>query len=154
MNKPCSWLKSDRRRLLCHNNLLQPHRLLNGRHQNPCQIRITPNHPVFVMLRLLVQDLPKQFMMIPFLHSPVLQFHPVLHHRNKLVNPTVTTNFTTTTQATAVCSSTWVTSTPVSGCTKCAEKSRTNRSLKKSNCRLRRKVNELKQDIKLLKTVS
>ena len=34
------------------------------------------------------------------------------------------------------------------GCTKCAEKSRTNRSLK------RRKVNELKQDIKLLKTVS
>ena len=55
------------------------------------------------------------------------------------VNPTVTTNFTTTTQATVVCSSTW---------------SRTNRSLKKSNRRLRRKVNELKQDIKLLKTVS
>ena len=70
------------------------------------------------------------------------------------VNPTVTTNFTTTTQATAVCNSTWVTSTPVSGCTKCVEKSRTNRSLKKSNRRLRRKVNELKQDIKLLKTVS
>ena len=70
------------------------------------------------------------------------------------VNPTITTNFTTTTQATAVCSSTWVTSTPVSGCKKCAEKSRTNRSLKKSNRRLKRKVNELKQDIKLLKTVS
>ena len=66
------------------------------------------------------------------------------------VNPTVTTNFTT--QATTVCSSMQVTSTPVSGCTKCAEKSRTNRSLKKSNCCLRRKVNELKEDIKLLKT--
>ena len=70
------------------------------------------------------------------------------------VNPTVTTNFTTTTQATTVCRSTWVTSTPVSGCLKCVEKSRTNRSLKKSNRHLRRKVNELKQDIKLLKTVS
>ena len=74
MNKPCSRLKSDRRRLLCHKNLLQPHRPLNGRHQNPGQIRITPNHPVFVMSRLLVPDLPKQFMMIPFLPSQYCNF--------------------------------------------------------------------------------
>lgn len=84
MNEPCSWITSGSRKLLFHNNLLQPHHTLNSHHQFLCEIWNTLKHPVVHSLsRLQVQVPLCQVMMVSFQPSPDLHFHLVLHDGNQ-----------------------------------------------------------------------